>query len=72
MKSAREHLDCFTRLHKFQHASGRYLLHEHPLSARSWNNLNMHALTNFLGIIKVHAQMCELGMKLIKRDGASA
>ena len=38
MKLAREHVVFCIKLHKLQHESGRYFLHEHPLSAQSWSD----------------------------------
>ncbi len=72
MKSAREHVSFCIKLHKIQHATGRYFQHEHPQSARSWTEVNMQSAENLAGVTTVHAHMCEFGMKIMRSDGTNA
>ncbi len=49
--------------------NGRYFLHEHPASAKSWQLPEMIQLLTHPGVVKVVGHMCAYGMKSTDEKG---
>ena len=58
------------KLYRLQAEQGRWLLHEHPNPASSWNMPDMQELMNNLGIDKTVAHMCRYGMQSSDEQGS--
>ena len=67
--AARAHLEFAIKLYKLQHEAGRLFIHEHPWSAKSWDEPAMRELCEEIGVIKVRGDMCRFGMKQTNREG---
>ena len=61
-KDAIKHIDFCAAIYKFQSASGRYWLHEHPASTSPWSLKIMLSLHGLPGVIKVNADQCAFGL----------
>lgn len=66
---ARVHLEFCLKLYWIQHRAGRYFLHEHPHSARSWHDETMKQLVDTQGVISVLADQCRSGLKATNEQG---
>ena len=55
-------LNFCLQLYKIQMREGRYFLHEHPLSATSWQLPSVKAMLSKHGIISTYVNMCAYGM----------
>ncbi|CAK0821340.1 unnamed protein product, partial [Prorocentrum cordatum] len=65
MEEARHHLKVAVDTYWRQlRKPGRYFLHEHPWSARSWNEDIVKELVAHPGVFTVKGPMCRWGMKL--------
>ncbi|CAK0892530.1 unnamed protein product [Prorocentrum cordatum] len=65
MEEARHHLKVAVDAYWRQlRKPGRYFLHEHPWSARSWNEDIVKELVAHPGVFTVKGPMCRWGMKL--------
>ncbi|CAK0857259.1 unnamed protein product [Prorocentrum cordatum] len=65
MEEARHHLKVAVDAYWRQlRKPGRYFLHEHPWSARSWNEDIVKELVAHPGVFTVKGPMCRRGMKL--------
>ncbi|CAK0880049.1 unnamed protein product, partial [Prorocentrum cordatum] len=65
MEEARHHLKVAVDAYWRQlRKPGRYFLHEHPWSARSWNEDIVRELVAHPGVFTVKGPMCRWGMKL--------
>ena len=60
---AKRHVKCCCSLYKLQSAAGRYFLHEHPWTARSWKLGCIKEVGQLQGAQKVQAHMCRFGME---------
>ena len=63
LDKAKRHIRFCIQLYKLQMSQGRYWLHEHPWSARSWRMPEMEQLAADPRSIKVKADMCQFGLR---------
>ena len=63
MAYARKHLECCIKLYELQWRNGRYLLHEHPVEAGSWEEPLMKRLMSRSGVQRVVGDQCQYGLK---------
>ena len=61
-QKAIRHVEFCCKLYKMQMAGGRYFLHEHPWTARSWELDAMESLLADPRVKKVKTHMCQFGM----------
>ena len=71
LEKAKRHVKFCCSLYKLQSSSGRYFLHEHPWTARSWKLQCIEEVGNLPGAQKVQTHMCRFGMEshVDKSDG---
>ena len=67
MEHGRRHLEFCTKLYNIQWEARRYLLHEHPASANSWQESCVRRVLNKHGVTKVIGDQCRYG--LVSTDG---
>ena len=72
MREARVHLAFVIELYKMQSDQGRYWLHEHPKSARSWKETNVVELLMRKDSILVEGHMCQFGLVSSDERGGGA
>eukprot|EP00973_Karenia_brevis_P070567 9809664-Karenia_brevis.AAC.1 len=65
------HLNFCMQLYKIQINAGRHILHEHPLSATSWQLPSVEEVMRQYGVISTYVNMCAYGMKFTDHDGTS-
>lgn len=63
MTYGRKHLQFCAKRYATQWKAGRYLLHEHPASATSWQEKCIKDLMMKEGIIRVNGHQCMFGLK---------
>ena len=61
-QKAVRHIEFCCRLYKLQMAAGRYFLHEHPWTARSWELEAMKSLLSDPRVKRAKTHMCQFGM----------
>ena len=64
---ARIHLLFCVRLYKIQLDAGRYFLHEHPRSAKSWQEKCVQSIINHPLVMRTEIDQCAYGLQ--SRDG---
>ena len=64
-----EHIKCCITLYKLQMDEGRYWLHEHPWSARSWQIPEMEELLKDPRVQVAYADQCQFGLTSKIRTG---
>ena len=71
VEKAIRHITFCCELYQLQLDAGRYFLHEHPWSAKSWNVNEMRLLQNDPRVEKVMTHMCRFEMRshIDKKDG---
>ena len=60
-KEAVTHLEFCVAIYRLQAVSGRYIVHEHPNSASSWNEESIAKMIKIPGVIRVRADQCMYG-----------
>ena len=58
------HLDFVASLHEDQAEGGRYLLHEHPLGASSWEVPSIDRVLKRGDVERVHGDQCQYGAEV--------
>jgi len=71
MVEARVHLRFCIELYKLQLRGGRHFLHEHPSSARSWQEREMKELRDDPRVGEVIGHMCQYGMAMKDKAGTT-
>ena len=56
------HLEFCCELYREQHARGKWFVHEHPLTARSWKKACVQDLLDLDGVRLVRGDMCSHNM----------
>jgi len=69
MIEARVHLRFSVELYRMQIKGGRHFLHEHPSSAKSWQEKEIKELRNDPRVGEVIGHMCQYGMTMVDKDG---
>ena len=64
MKTAKEHVKFCLEIYKMQMAEGRYFLHEHPNSAKSWEMPEVADMVAHEDVDVVTCDMCAYGLKI--------
>ena len=62
-QGAIRHIEFCIKLYRKQMDAGRYFLHEHPWTARSWDLDSMRALLGDARVMNVQTHMCQFGMQ---------
>ena len=62
IRKATVHLEFCAKLYKIQMDRGRYFLHEHPASAKSWENDMMSRLSKDQRVYTIIGDMCRFKM----------
>ena len=65
----RKHMELCMRLYEIQWHEGRYLLHEHPESASSWEERCTKEIFKLEGVVKVVGDQCCYGLMAKGGDG---
>eukprot|EP00973_Karenia_brevis_P035276 4865280-Karenia_brevis.AAC.1 len=65
------HLNFCVHLYKLQIRGGRYFLHEHPLTATSWQAPSIKEVMKQYGVIATNINMCAYGMQSTDEQGTS-
>ena len=68
-KAAREHIRTCCKAYERQYHNHRYFVHEHPLTAGSWNLPEIVAISRLEGVQCIRVDMCEYGMRGTDRYG---
>ena len=71
LREAEDHMRFCIELYRMQLSAGRYFIHEHPEGASSWN---MHETIKLLiepNVGVVSFDMCQFGMKAVKKGLSS-
>jgi len=68
---AKVHLRFCAEIYRMQLRGGRHFLHEHPSTAKSWQEPEIMRLRNDPKVSEVIGHMCELGMAMKGPDGVS-
>ena len=63
LEKAKRHVKFCCSLYKLQSKAGRYFLHEHPWTARSWNLDCVEEVSQLPNVQKVQTHMCRFGME---------
>ena len=63
VKEGKTHLSFVVDLYKMQMDRGKHFLHEHPATARSWQEEKVVQLMNRAGVHTVVADQCQYGLK---------
>ena len=63
VEKAKRHIRFCCELYQLQQDAGRYFLHEHPWSAKSWNLDCIDRIRNAPGVRLVQSNMCRYGME---------
>ena len=50
------------KLYNKQMHEGRYFLHEHPWTAKSWKEESVQDTVDRQGVVKIRSDMCKFGM----------
>ena len=66
---ARMHLKFATPLYKIQVQGGRYVLHEHPASASSWDETCIQEILGMKGVNTVIGDQCCYGLRSRGEEG---
>ena len=69
MRQARGLLEFACQVYTKQNAEGRVFVHEHPLSASSWNEAPIQELLKQPGVLKVNLDMCRFKLTSKGPDG---
>jgi hypothetical protein len=68
-KVARRHLRFCVKLYQHQANEGRYLLHEHPMGAGSWNEPEVKSMVERAQNILAKIDQCQYGLWINDREG---
>ena len=68
-KEALDHLLFMIKIYQYQIKTGRIFVHEHPLSATSWQIDEMKALMATPGVHAVRGDQCMMGLKTWSDSG---
>ena len=71
LEVAIEHIRFCVKLYKKQIKAGRYFLHEHPLTASSWELQEIQHLMDTLDVFTGTAHMCALGLTTESKSNPS-
>ena len=63
LKEAREHIRTCCKAYERQYHNHRYFVHEHPLTARSWELPEVAAISRLDRVQCIRVDMCEYGMR---------
>ena len=66
---AKKHFDFMCELYREQIQQGRWVLHEHPASATSWNHKAVVEIFQMEGMHSVLADQCRFGLSTKGPDG---
>ena len=69
LDDARVHLTRCFDMRRFQHESGRYFHHEHPLAATSLKEPWAATLAGMRGVIETNVHMCRHGVARRTEEG---
>ena len=59
----RQHLELCMKFYELQWREGRYFLHEHPATARSWGEDCVMKMMTRQGVVRVVGDQCRFGLK---------
>ena len=69
LDQARRHIKFCCHLYDLQLKAGRYFLHEHPWSAKSWYLPEIAEMMNRPGVTVTKGHMCRFGMTACNEEG---
>ena len=69
ISDGRTHLEFVLQIYRLQIAGGRYVLHEHPATAKSWEEDGMQELITRNDVFDVISHQCAYGLTSIGDDG---
>ena len=72
MKEARRHLRFCVAVYKHQAENGRYYVHEHPMNAKSWKELEMQKMAKREDSILAKLDQCQYGLWIKDKFGWSS
>ena len=62
LQVAINHMEFVCQLYEEQHRRGRYFLHEHPMTASSWELACIRRLAAKIGVYIVRSDLCQFGL----------
>ena len=71
-KEAVAHIQFMVEIYRYQMEMGRHFIHEHPLTATSWQLREIRELMADPRVHRVGTDQCMMGLKTWKRGGGEA